>query len=49
MVSFIPTDYTVTEGNQVSITAFLTVPADRDLTIDFTTSDGTAIGMITEL
>jgi hypothetical protein len=42
VVQFDPTNYAVTEGNQASITAVLSNPADRDILVAFSTTDGTA-------
>ena len=43
VVNFVPTTYQVTEGSSVQITAMLNNPADRDVTVDFTTVPGTAL------
>ena len=34
----------IKEGSQVSLTAVLTFPADRDVTVDISTNEGSAIG-----
>ena len=41
-MNFAPTTYSVMEGSSVQITAILNNPADRDVTVDFTTVPGTA-------
>ena len=45
MVQFDPIVYNVEEGGTASLRAVLNVPADRDVSVDFITSDGTATGM----
>ena len=44
MVNFNPTTYSVIEGNQVKLSVFLNASSYRDVTIKFTTIDGTAGG-----
>ncbi len=44
MVNFVPTEYSEMEGDDVQITAMLDIPADRVVTVDFTTNPGTAGG-----
>ena len=44
MVQFDLTSYSVTEGEQASLTAVLSFAADRDVTVDVSTVDGSAIG-----
>lgn len=46
MVRFQPVTYTVTEGEQAFIMAVLNFVADRDVNVDFTTSDDSATGMV---
>ena len=41
-MNFVPATYMETEGGEVEITALLNHPADRDVTVDFTTAPGTA-------
>ena len=43
MVNFDPTTYSVMEGSSVVITAMLNNPADRDVSVDFTTVPGTGV------
>ena len=45
-VVFDPTTYTVNEGEQVSIGVVLSTSADRDVTVTFTTNDGSATGKV---
>ena len=47
MVQFNPVSYAVTEGEQAAVTAVLNFVADRNVTVDFTTSDGSALGKCT--
>ena len=44
VVEFDPEIYFVTEGERASIRAVLNFAADRDVTVDFVTSDGSAEG-----
>ena len=44
MVQFDPVTYSVTQGEQAFIIAVLNFAADRDVTVDFATSDGSAEG-----
>lgn len=44
-VQFDPTTYSITEGEQASIVAVLSTEADRAVSVDFNTVDGTALGM----
>ena len=43
-VQFDPTSYSVTEGDQASLTAVLSFAASRDVTVDVSTVDGSATG-----
>ena len=43
-VQFNPSSYSVSEGGQVQLVVVLSLPADRDLTMNFTTVSGTATG-----
>ena len=42
MVAFRPTSYTVTEGGSFMATAVLSGPSTRTITVDATSSNGTA-------
>ena len=44
VAQFDPTTYTVSEGTAINILITLSFVADRDVTVDFATVDGTAIG-----
>ena len=46
LVNLDPNNYTVTEGEQVTITAVLSREADRPLSVGFFTDDETATGII---
>ena len=46
---FDPATYSTNEGEQVGFTIVLSSSADRDVTVDFTTVDGSAKGMSLEL
>ena len=41
-VNFVPTTYSVKEGDAVELVAMLNIPADRDVSVEFTTMPGTA-------
>ena len=43
-VQFDPTSYFAAEGDRVSLTAVLSFAADRDVTVDVSTVDGSATG-----
>ncbi len=43
-MQFAPISYTVVEGETASLTAVLNFAADRDVTVDFATNDGSALG-----
>jgi hypothetical protein len=45
-VRFDPIEYNVPEGDQVSLTVRLNSPADREVTVDVSTTDGTASGRL---
>ena len=42
-VQFDPASYSVTEGGQAALILVLNDPADRDVSVDFTTVDDSAI------
>ena len=44
VVEFDPVTYSVNEGERAFIVAVLNFAADRDVTVDFATSDGSAQG-----
>ena len=44
-VQFDPISYSVTEGGQAELEVVLSGPADRDVTVEFTTVDDTAVCM----
>ena len=44
MVQFDPETYSVTEGGEASIRAVLNFEAERDVTVEFNTRDGSATG-----
>ena len=48
-VQFAPATYSVNEGEQVMFMVVLSGPADREVTVEFATSDGSATGMLTWL
>ena len=43
-MQFNPTTYSVDEGGQLVFIVELSSPADRDVTVEFTTTDGSATG-----
>ena len=42
-VQFDPATYSVTEGGQAALELVLSSPADRDVTVEFTTVDDSAV------
>ena len=42
-MEFDPTTYSVTEGGQAALEIVLSGPADRDVTVEFTTVDDSAV------
>ena len=48
-VEFVPATYEVTEGEVVTFNAVLSSPSDSVVTVDFTTLDGSASGIETEM
>ncbi len=46
MVDFDPTRYTVSEGGTVMATVVLSVPSTEVITVDVTSSDGSATGTL---
>ena len=48
-VQFDPATYSSNEGEQVEFIIVLSSPAVRNVTVDFTTVDGSATGMCLEL
>lgn len=48
VVQFDPVSYTVEEGDPASLRVVLSFAADRPVTVDVATSDGSATGMDTQ-
>ena len=48
-VQFDPASYSVTEGGQAELVLVLSGPADRDVTVQFTTVDDSAVGKVTDI